>query len=118
MYEDLRGKTAVITGSGKRTGIGYGIAAKLASCGCNVIIADLGKMPEFGELPRTATMEEMDDVAGTLAQRYGVKTLSAELDVADNVSISSMIEKIKERFERIDVLCNNAGASFGVPIRS
>ncbi len=115
MYEDLRGKTAVITGSGKRTGIGYGIAAKLASCGCNVIIADLGKMPEFGELPRTATMEEMDDVAGTLAQRYGVKTLSAELDVADNVSISSMIEKIKERFERIDVLCNNAGASFGVP---
>ncbi|MCJ7682825.1 MAG: SDR family oxidoreductase, partial [Desulfobacteraceae bacterium] len=26
-----------------------------------------------------------------------------------------MIEKIRESFEHIDVLCNNAGASFGVP---
>ena len=45
MYEDLKGKTAMVTGSGKKTGIGYGIAEKLAACGCNIIIADLGKTP-------------------------------------------------------------------------
>jgi NAD(P)-dependent dehydrogenase (short-subunit alcohol dehydrogenase family) len=43
MYEDLKGKTALITGSGKKTGMGYGIAEKLASHGTNVIISDLGK---------------------------------------------------------------------------
>lgn len=45
MYSDLKGKTAIVTGSGKKTGIGYGIADRLASCGCHVIIADLGKTP-------------------------------------------------------------------------
>ena len=42
MYKDLEGKTAVVTGSGKRTGIGYAIAEKFASCGAHVVIADLG----------------------------------------------------------------------------
>ena len=32
MYSDLKGKTAIITGSGKRSGIGYAIAEKLAAC--------------------------------------------------------------------------------------
>jgi len=31
MYDDLKGKTAFITGAGKRTGIGFAIAEKLAS---------------------------------------------------------------------------------------
>jgi len=38
-----------------------------------------------------------------------------EVDVTDNDAIGRMIEKIRESFEHIDVLCNNAGASFGVP---
>ncbi len=32
MYNDLKGKTALITGSGKRSGIGFAIAEKLSSC--------------------------------------------------------------------------------------
>ena len=42
MYDDLKGKTALITGAGKKTGIGLAIAEKMASCGANVILADLG----------------------------------------------------------------------------
>jgi len=30
MYEDLKGKTALVTGGGKKTGIGYAIAGRLA----------------------------------------------------------------------------------------
>ena len=41
--------------------------------------------------------------------------LGVEVDVTANESIHRMVEKIKERFSRIDVLANNAGASFGVP---
>ncbi len=38
----LTGKTAVVTGSGKRSGIGYAVVRKLAAEGANVVIADLG----------------------------------------------------------------------------
>jgi len=40
MYEDLAGKTALITGAGKKTGIGFAVAEKLAACGANIIITD------------------------------------------------------------------------------
>ena len=45
MYSDLKGKIAVVTGSGKRTGIGYAIAQTLAASGAGVVIADLGAAP-------------------------------------------------------------------------
>ena len=115
IYKDLKGKTAIVTGSGKKTGIGYGIAEKLASCGCNVIIADLGKVPSPAEPLKTATSEEMDTIAAELAKTYSVKTLSVGVDVTDNNAIGLMVEKIKGAFDHIDILCNNAGASFGVP---
>ena len=115
IYKDLKGKTAIVTGSGKKTGIGYGIAEKFASCGCNVIIADLGKAPSPAEPLKTATSEEMDTIASELAKTYSVKTLSVGVDVTDNNSIGLMVEKIKGSFDHIDILCNNAGASFGVP---
>jgi NAD(P)-dependent dehydrogenase (short-subunit alcohol dehydrogenase family) len=115
MYEDLKGKTALVTGSGKKTGIGFAIAEKLASCRCRIIIADLGQKPSPTESLKTATSEEMDSIAAELADTYGIKTLSVAVDITDNKSISDMLDKIKESFDHIDILCNNAGASFGVP---
>jgi len=32
----------VVTGSGKRSGIGFAIAEKMASCGANIVIATSG----------------------------------------------------------------------------
>ena len=114
MYKDLEKQTAVVTGSGKRTGIGYAIVEKLASCGANVVIADLGKVSSGG-MVRTGTWEEMEDIAEDIAGRFGVKTLAIDVDVTDNESIGRMVDTIAGRFDRVDVLCNNAGASFGVP---
>ncbi|HLZ20378.1 MAG TPA: SDR family NAD(P)-dependent oxidoreductase, partial [Smithellaceae bacterium] len=112
---DLKGKTALVTGSGKKTGIGYAIAEKLAANGCNVIIADLGKPPVAGESLKSATSEEMETIAAELAKTYGVKTLAVTVDVSDNLAIGVMVETIKGTFDHVDILCNNAGASFGVP---
>jgi len=114
VYKDLEKKTAVVTGSGKRTGIGYAIAEKLASCGANVVIADLGKT-SAGDKIKTGTWEEMEEIAGKLANDFGVKTLAVNLDVTDKTVIDRMIDSIRRQFERVDILCNNAGASFGVP---
>ena len=43
MYQDLKGKNAVVTGAGKKSGIGYAIAESLARNGANVVIADIAK---------------------------------------------------------------------------
>ena len=115
IYKDLQGKTAMVTGSGKKTGIGYAIAENLASCGCNVIIADLGKPPVAGESLKSATNEEMNAIASELAKTYGIRTLAVAVDITDNKAIGAMVDTIKSTFDRIDILCNNAGASFGVP---
>jgi NAD(P)-dependent dehydrogenase (short-subunit alcohol dehydrogenase family) len=115
IYKDLKGKTALVTGAGKKTGIGYAISAKLAACGCNVIIADLGKPPVPGESLKSATAEEMNDIAAELAEAHGVRTLAVAVDITDTNAIGAMVETIQGAFDHIDILCNNAGASFGVP---
>ena len=115
MYKDLEGKTALVTGSGKRTGIGFAIAEKMASCGANVIIADLGQGPERIGGVKMGTHQEMENIASGLAEKYGVKTLAVDLDVTRNDSIQQMIQRVKGQFERLDALFNNAGASFGAP---
>ena len=116
MYNDLKGKTAVITGSGKRTGIGFAIAKTLDSDGCNIVIADLGgrRGVEEGQV-RVAGSEEMDAIASELKEAFGVKTMAVCLDVTDGQSVLAMSDAVREGFGSVDILCNNAGASFGVP---
>jgi NAD(P)-dependent dehydrogenase (short-subunit alcohol dehydrogenase family) len=115
MYSDLKGKTALVTGAGKRTGIGYAIAGKLAESGCNIIIADLGKKTSPGDPVKTGTPEEMAEIAKSLKEEFAVSAISVNLDVTDKESILNMVSSVKECFSSIDILCNNAGASFGVP---
>jgi NAD(P)-dependent dehydrogenase (short-subunit alcohol dehydrogenase family) len=115
MYADLKGKTALVTGAGKRTGIGFAIAEKMASCGANIIIADLGKGPESIGGIKMGMRSEMEGISGSLAEKYGVQTLAVDLDVTRNDSIQEMVHRVKEKFEFVDALFNNAGASFGSP---
>ena len=44
MYDDLKGKTALVVGAGKRSGIGFGVVRELAASGTNLILADLGRL--------------------------------------------------------------------------
>ena len=115
MYEDLNGKNALIVGSGKRTGIGFGIAGRLAKCGTNIIIADLGNIPRDDIEVKTARTDEMESIAKSLKEDFSVKTLSIPVDITDADSIALMMEQIQTHFSQIDILCNNAGASIGVP---
>jgi len=115
MYTELKGKIALVTGSGKKTGIGYAIAEKFAANGSHVIIADLGKKNPDASNVSTATSEESQEIAASLSQKFGVKALPVNVDVTDNASITAMVKTIQETFEKVDILCNNAGATFGVP---
>jgi len=72
MTTDLKGKTALVTGSGKKAGIGYGIARKLAESGANVIIADLvGKETRQNE-PLIDDMVAMTHLAKDLEKAFKI----------------------------------------------
>ncbi|MFH1952198.1 MAG: SDR family NAD(P)-dependent oxidoreductase [Pseudomonadota bacterium] len=115
MYEDLKGKTALVTGAGKRTGIGYAIARALAASGTDVVVSDLGQGSGEEDLVKTGTRGEMDDIVKEIKEEFSVSALAVSVDVTDGGAIGQMVEEVKGRFDHIDILCNNAGASFGVP---
>ncbi len=115
MYPDLKGKVALITGAGKRTGIGFAIARKLAQAGTTVIISDLGKFYSTQYVVPTGRVQEMQALASELQKEYGIDALAIAADVTNTEEIQALAEEIKHRLGNVDILCNNAGATFGVP---
>ena len=115
MYTDLKGKTALVTGSGKKSGIGFGIAENLAANGCNVVITDLGSEGHDGGVVAAGSVAGMEAIADELHRRFNVATLAGSVDVTSNASLQKMVAAISTQFPHIDILCNNAGAVFGVP---
>ncbi|TWT14615.1 3-ketoacyl-ACP reductase [Planomicrobium sp. CPCC 101079] len=91
--QDLKGKTALITGAGK--GIGRATAIAFAQEGIHV-----------GLLGRTGA--NLEEVAKELEQ-YGVNVTMAVADVANNDSVIAAVEHIKSELGPIDILINNAG---------
>jgi len=108
VFPDMKNKTALITGCGRRTGIGYAIAEKLAQCGTHIILTDLGATPD-------AVDGELLENAAYLKEHFGVQSLACAIDVTSNESIQEALRVAGEHFERIDFLFNNAGAVFGAP---
>ncbi|PKL35208.1 MAG: NAD(P)-dependent oxidoreductase [Spirochaetae bacterium HGW-Spirochaetae-1] len=115
MKDDMAGKTALVTGAGKKTGIGFGIAKSLAGRGAHIVIADLGALTPGDPEKGAGARREMEDICAFLRETYSVRALAVDVDVTDNGKIAAMIASIKKDFQHIDILCNNAGASFGVP---
>lgn len=91
---DLKGKTAVITGSAR--GIGRAIAEKLAEAGANIIVSDI--IVEAGET-----------TAKEIAEQYGVGTKFVEANVTLAEDNKKLVEAAVEEFGSIDIMVNNAG---------
>ena len=87
----LEGKVVIVTGSSK--GIGFEIAREFAeNKNADVIMCSRNLEQCF-----------------SAAKNINGSTFSFELDVADDSSVDKFIEKISDKFDRIDVLVNNAG---------
>jgi NAD(P)-dependent dehydrogenase (short-subunit alcohol dehydrogenase family) len=91
----LKGKNAIVTGAA--TGIGLGIAERMAEEGANVVLADL-------DLERGMQAEN------NLRSR-GARAWFLPLDVANVPSIQTMVDSAIALAGPIDILVNNAGVT-------
>jgi len=88
-------KVAMVTGAG--SGIGRAAALALLKAGYAVVLA--GRRPDA-----------LDETL-TLAGADGKRGLAVPTDVASPRSVDALFARTKERFDRLDVLFNNAGSN-------
>lgn len=98
----LSGKTALVTGGA--TGIGRMAAQGLAGAGARVLIAS--RKLEVCE----ATANALNDMglSGSVEAFMG--------DVGSEEGVSRLVEEVKQRTDTLNVLMNNAGATWGEPL--
>jgi NAD(P)-dependent dehydrogenase (short-subunit alcohol dehydrogenase family) len=99
--QDLKGKTAVVTGAA--SGIGLGIAKALASAGANIVLADLRPDPL--------------DHARQQIEALGVRAIGVTVDVSDPQSVEAVGKAALDAFGKLHIAVNNAGVGMhGTPI--
>lgn len=99
-YFDMKGQVAVVTGCS--TGLGVQMAKALASQGAKVVAI-------------ARRQEMIDAVAKEIAEKYGVETLAVKCDITDTKAVDEAVQKIMDKFGRIDILINNAGTGAVAP---
>ncbi len=90
---DLKGKVAVVTGSGQ--GLGNWIALGLAEAGADIVIAEL--VVKNGQ----QACEEV--------RKLGRRSVFVETDVGDISSVNRLMSAAQKELGGIDILVNNAG---------
>ena len=85
---------AIITGGG--SGIGKNVAIGLSQAGYSVVLAG-------------RRQDALDTVVG-LIESEGGSALAVQTDVSNEADVASLFAKTIERFGRVDLLFNNAGA--------
>jgi glucose 1-dehydrogenase len=89
----LEGKWALVTGGGR--GIGRGIATRLASEGCNVVV-------------NYASRHDSAEEAVQALKSQGVESYSLKADVSKREEVNRMVQRITQA-HRLDILVGNAG---------
>ena len=113
MGPELKGKVAIITGAGRKRGIGRAIALQLARMGAALVVADLPEPMSGLETYKTGDWQGLQAVAEEVAA-LAVPSLALPVDVTDPQLVREMVEATVAEFGRLDILVNNAGAGPGV----
>jgi 3-oxoacyl-[acyl-carrier protein] reductase len=97
---DLKSKTAIVTGASR--GIGKALACTAAELGINLVIAARAETP-------------LKETADEIAKKYKVQVLAVPCDVTKLEDLENLVQAAKEKFGAIDILINNAGVSSQYP---
>jgi 3-oxoacyl-[acyl-carrier protein] reductase len=92
----LAGKTAIVTGGG--TGIGKSIAIEFAKAGADVALG-------------SRQLDHLEPVTKAIHE-LGRKSFAVAVDVRQEDQVKAMVERAVKEFGRLDIMVNNAGASF------
>lgn len=90
----LDGKIAIVTGGAG--GIGEALALGLSIHGATVIVS-------------SRNQEAIDKVAAKITQESGNEAIAISCDVTDEESMASLVKRVKEKYDRIDILVNAMG---------
>lgn len=96
---DLEGRTAIVTGGSR--GLGLQIAEALGEQGANLVL--------------TARKEDQLNEAADALSRRGVSVDIVACDLSQGDSVDAFARTVLDRHAEIDVLVNNAGATWGAP---
>ncbi len=92
MSNDFQDQVAVITGGG--SGLGLAIAKKLSSEGAKVALID-----------------QYEDTLNSAVKQAGENAFFFTCDVTNEAQVTEVIDRIADRFGRIDILVNSAGVT-------
>ncbi len=115
----MTGRVALITGCGKPDGSGQAIARTLAADGTAVVVTDrrpAGVPNRRQEIVGSEQPESWSGLDGLVAEieAAGGTAMSALGDIGDENDAKAMIDAALERFDRLDILVNNAAAPQGL----
>jgi 3-hydroxybutyrate dehydrogenase len=95
MGHELKGRSAVITGS--TSGIGQGIAEAFAAEGANIMLNGFGDKAAI-----EALRARLEKESGAIVEHHGA-------DMSKPAEIEAMMKRAADRFGNVDILVNNAG---------
>ena len=96
---DLTGKTALVTGGSR--GLGLQIAEALGEQGAKIILS-------------SRKQSDLDQAVAHLKQR-GISAGAIAADLSQEAAIAPLVAETIKRLGQIDILINNAGATWGAP---
>src|SRR4029453_11850924 len=97
---ELQGRVALVTGGAG--GIGGAMVGNLAKGGVSAIVINYRK-----------SLRQAEELAHEI-ERAGVKVSPLQADVQNDDQVRAMFAKVKKEFGRLDILINNAGATYWV----
>ena len=111
MYPELEGKVAVITGAGRRKGLGEAMAHRLAREGCRVVLTDVGQPGQHMPEGAVGLLAEMQAIVDEINDEGGTASPFA-CNVLEPGEVEAAAAHARDTYGSLDIWVNNAGIGY------